>query len=152
MIEQLLDVLNPKKGIREKVVECALAPLVAFCNAKSEKLRSGFALNIAINNGAHLQYRTNPSMQFIDVASASAGEQLFVAFLILDMLNELTGYRVLMMDDLDKLDAEAFESMIKLLTSEEVLKSYDHILLGAVNHAQAVNTLKSHKEIAVIEL
>ena len=30
-----------------------------------------------------------------------------------------------MMDDLDKLDAEAFESMIKLLTSEEVLKSYD---------------------------
>lgn len=152
VIEQLLDVLNPKKGIREKVVECALAPLVAFCNAKSEKLRSGFALNIAINNGVHLQYRTNPSMQFIDVASASAGEQLFVAFLILDMLNELTGYRVLMMDDLDKLDAEAFESMIKLLTSEEVLKSYDHILLGAVNHAQAVNTLKSHKEIAVIEL
>lgn len=152
VIEQLLDVLNPKKGIREKVVECALAPLVAFCNAKSEKLRSGFALNIAINNGVHLQYRTNPSMQFIDVASASAGEQLFVAFLILDMLNELTGYGVLMMDDLDKLDAEAFESMIKLLTSEEVLKSYDHILLGAVNHAQAVNTLKSHKEIAVIEL
>lgn len=152
VIEQLLDVLNPKKGIREKVVECALAPLVAFCNAKSEKLRSGFALNIAINNGVHLQYRTNPSMQFIDVASASAGEQLFVAFLILDMLNELTGYRVLMMDDLDKLDAEAFESMIKLLTSEEVLKSYDHILLGAVNHAQVVNTLKSHKEIAVIEL
>lgn len=152
VIEQLLDVLNPKKGIREKVVECALAPLVAFCNVKSEKLRSGFALNIAINNGVHLQYRTNPSMQFIDVASASAGEQLFVAFLILDMLNELTGYRVLMMDDLDKLDAEAFESMIKLLTSEEVLKSYDHILLGAVNHAQAVNTLKSHKEIAVIEL
>lgn len=152
VIEELLDILNPKKGIREKVVECSMSPLVAYCNERSEKLRSGFSLNIAVNNGIHLQYRTDPSMHYLDAASASAGEQLFIAFLILDMLNELTGYRILMLDDLDKLDGAAFDSMIQLLTSAEVSKNYDHILLGAVNHELIVKTLRSHKEIEVFAL
>lgn len=152
VLEELIDTLNPKKGIREKVVECALSPLIAHCNAKSKKLRSGFSINMEVNNGVHLQYQTSPTMQYIDFASASAGEQLFIAFLILDMLNALTGYRILLLDDLDKLDIGAFDSILQLLTSEEVLKDYDHILLGTVSHEQTLAKLRSNKKIEVIEL
>ena len=102
VVSELIDTLDPKKGIREKVISFALSPLIDYCNEKASQLKTGFQINIQTSNGTHLMCKPKESSDYQELSAASSGEQLLATFLITDMLNALSGYGILMLDDLDK--------------------------------------------------
>lgn len=73
-------------------------------------------------------------MDFVDLSDVSTGEQTLAIFLILDMLNQLSGFGILMLDNLDALDANALDELMGVLTSKEVLDRYDHIFISMLAH------------------
>lgn len=148
--EEIVKALNPKGGILEKIIAFALEPLVIHCNAKAKELKMDMEIAVRVDNGVHLLVKTSAESGYIGIKSASSGERLLATFLITDMLNSLSGFKFLILDDLDKLDADNLEALIALIMKKEVLADYDHIILSAVNHADTIETFKKHPEIQTI--
>ncbi len=152
VISELIDTLDPKKGIREKVISFALSPLIDYCNEKASRLKTGFQINIQTSNGTHLMCKPKESSDYQELSAASSGEQLLATFLITDMLNALSGYGILMLDDLDKVDDSSLNNLLSLLCDREVSDSYDHIFLAGVNHNDTVKTIQNYQDIRMMDL
>lgn len=145
ILEQMLEVLAPKSGLREKIIASVLEPLEKHCNDLADKLRLDFKLSIQVKNGVTILCKPKSSVDFVGLTDVSTGEQTLAMFLILDMLNQLSGLGLLMMDNLDALDAYALDELMTVLTSKEVLDRYDHIFVSMVAHDDSVNVLDKHR-------
>lgn len=132
--EAMLKVLSPKIGLREKIIASILSSMEKHCNELAEKLRLDFQLSIQVNNGVTILCKPKASVDFVDLSDVSTGEQTLAIFLILDMLNQLSGFGILMLDNLDALDANALDELMGVLTSKEVLDRYDHIFISMLAH------------------
>jgi len=144
VIEEVLEVLSPKSGIREKIIQSVLEPLELHCNELAKKLRLDFEIAIRVQKGINFLCKPKASMDFVSLTSVSSGEQALATFLMLDMLNSLSGFRLLMMDDLDKLDAAALDELLTVITDAEVLDRYDHIFLAMVDHDDSMAVLDKY--------
>lgn len=144
VLEKLLEVLSAKSGLREKIIASVLEPLEKHCNALADKLRLDFQLSIQVKNGVTILCKPKSSVDFVNLTDVSTGEQTLAIFLILDMLNELSGFGILMMDNLDALDASALDELMAVLTSPEVLDRYDHIFVSMVAHDDSVDVLNKY--------
>ena len=82
---------------------------------------------------------------FVELSNASSGEQLLATFLLMDMLATLSGFGILLLDDLDKLDEGSMEGLLQLLDSEEIRNSYHHIFIACVNHEDTLKALDKYK-------
>ena len=142
--EELVALLRPQGGIREKIVEAAFEPLIDHCNSRAETLRPGFAINMVSNNGIHIMCRPRSSAKMLPLSNVSAGEQALAMVLVMDAINALSGAGILMLDDLDKLDSIALDSLLQLLCDPSVTACYDHIFLAAVNHDDTMRVLDKH--------
>lgn len=144
ILEQMLEILAPKSGLREKIIASVLAPLEKHCNDLADKLRLDFKLSIQVKNGVTIQCKPKASVDFVNLTDVSTGEQTLAIFLILDMLNELSGFGILMMDNLDALDASSLDELMTVLTSTEILDRYDHIFVSMVAHDDSLEILDKH--------
>lgn len=53
----------------------------------------------------------------------------------------------MIMDDLDKLDADAFSALLELVTNPVVEDEYDHIILSCVDHEDSMKLLAKHLKL-----
>ena len=143
-IQELVTALNPKGGVREKIISHALAPLVAHINTRASELKLDIDIDIRVDKGSHIFCKTFNSGDFIPFESASSGQRAIVLYLFLDMLNALSGFGVLFLDGLEVLDANAFDSLLTVLESADADKTYDHIFVASVNHEDVLDVLKKH--------
>ena len=146
-LEKMLTVLSPKSGLREKIIASVLAPLETHCNDLAEKLRLDFKIAIQVKNGVTILCKPKSAVDFVNLTDVSTGEQTLAIFLILDMLNQLSGFGILMMDNLDALDASALDELMGVLTTKEVLDRYDHIFVSMVAHDDSVAVLNKHSAV-----
>ena len=122
-----------------------LAPMEEHCNQLAEHLRLDFQISIQVKNGVSILCRPKAAMDFVSLSSVSSGEQALAVFLILDMLNTLSGFGILIMDNLDSLDAKALDELLSVLTRKDVLDRYDHIFLAMVDHIDSMETLDKYR-------
>lgn len=144
LLDELKETLAPKSGLREKIIMSVLAPMEEHCNQLAEHLRLDFQISIQVKNGVSILCRPKATMDFVSLSSVSSGEQALAVFLILDMLNTLSGFGILVIDNLDSLDAKALDDLLLVLTREDVLDRYDHIFLAMVDHVDSLETLDKH--------
>ena len=88
----------------------------------------------------------NTSCDMVKLESVSSGEQAYALFLVMDALNALSGYGILVLDDLDKLDENALDALLSLLEKPGVMDNYDHVLMAMVNHEDSLAVLKKHEK------
>lgn len=139
--ETLCELFKPKGKVVSKVMEIYISVFENMANATAEKLRHGFAIKFNATNGISYTVRTGEDKPYRSFDSLSSGEQLLTLFILTDMLSQFTGSKLLLLDDLDKLDADAFSELINIITNEEVKDAYDHIILCAVEHDDIVDAL-----------
>ncbi|MBQ7818390.1 MAG: AAA family ATPase [Bacteroidales bacterium] len=146
LYNELLEVLSPKSGIREAVVEIALSPLVEHCNKRASDLRLNFKVGLTSNNGVHIVCCPNDALfkELLPLNAVSAGEQACALFLVMDALNALTKFGVLILDDLDKLDKNALDGFFSLLSKPGVRKEYNHILIAMVDHEDSLDVVNKY--------
>ena len=149
-----LDVLSPKSGIRETIIKIALDPIVKLCNERAKSLKLNFIVGMKVENGVHISCCPNTALSsdMLPLECVSSGEQAYVLFLVLNALNTLTGIRLLLLDDLDKLDKDALNNLFGLLSKPEVRDEYDHILISIVNHEDSYNSCNKYVGTAIDEI
>ena len=147
VLEEIVKLLSPKNGIRQEIIRVALAPIVAHCNSRASALKMGFEVGLQADNGIKIVYKPNATTvtKPLPIENASAGEQAYILFLIMDALNALHGLGLLLLDDLDKLDSEALDALLSLFSNADVLAPYDHVFLAMVDHGDALTTIHKHK-------
>lgn len=147
----LCDFLSPKGGVRERIVEIALEPLIDHCNDQAAKLKSDFTIGVKVDNGVNILCSPHPGVADpIPLDELSSGEQVFALMLVMDALNALTGLGILILDDLDKLDEEAFKALLTMLHTPGVIDDYDHVFMACVNHEDAVRAISAYTDMNVI--
>ena len=78
------------------------------------------------------------------MSAVSAGEQACALFLVMDALNSLTKFGILILDDLDKLDKNALDGFFSLLSKPEVRSDYNHILIAMVDHEDSLAVVNKY--------
>lgn len=131
MLEFSVKALDVKNGVRSKIMEKTLAPLQEMIDGKAEKINDQFKVMMSSAAGLEIKISTDGGNNFIPMKSVSSGEFIIVAYLIMSVINEITGVKVILLDNLDKLDEENFKSLFKLLINDS---GYDSIFISAVNH------------------
>lgn len=144
--------LSPKAGIREVIIDSALAPLADECNNVAKMLNLNFELKLVCKEGVHLMCKTASANDFVEYEYLSSGEKLIVEFLFMDLINTLSGFGILMLDNLDKLDKSTFEALLELITKQEVVDRYDHIFIAAVNHDDFEQAITNYPILNVINM
>lgn len=87
-----------------------------------------------------------------DYSDLSTGERLLVQFLVMHQINNFSGLRILVLDNLDKLDCEQFRNFIDFLEAPAVQAEYDNIFVAAVNHDDFIDVLKTRGNIQIIKM
>jgi DNA repair exonuclease SbcCD ATPase subunit len=139
--QELVDALSPKNGIRQKILESRAAQLEDHCNDRLSFILPAYKLKFDMSDGMKIMLE-DADGNVISYESVSRGEQLRVRFIMLDLINALSGFRLLMLDDLDTLDVESLSALLDLLKDEEILKGYDHIFLCGIDHPDTADKLK----------
>ena len=148
MLEFSVKALDVKNGVRSKIMEKTLAPLQEMIDGKAGKINDQFKVMMSSAAGLEIKISTDGGNNFIPMKSVSSGEFIIVAYLIMSVINEITGVKVILLDNLDKLDEETFKSLFELLINDS---GYDSIFISAVNHDD-IQFQMSKGDIKVFEM
>ena len=147
--DELVKELDPKKGIRQKIMEHALSPLESYFNERLKRLLPKYHAKLDCSNGFSIRLM-DKELGIDALESASEGEKSRIYFVLLDLFNALSSYRILVFDNTDHLDDEAFISLLKLVQSDEVRQNYDHIFISAIDRPEWLEYLVRQKDIQTI--
>ena len=143
----LVEYFSPKGEIKKAVTEFYLDSFAAPCNEKAEKLFHGMNLRFLAENGVTLMVDMGTG-NYLSFESLSEGEKVCVTFLMMSMLSELSGFRVLILDELSVLDDSTFRKLLDVLKEHEA--EYDLAVLACVDHSDTVKALEENG-VAIIK-
>ena len=152
LYENIVRSLAPKGEVMEGIAKHYISIFESVCNDRAKKLQPDFLIRLIYEDGVKILCQPKAGSDFYPYADLSAGQKAVVVFLLLDMLNALTGFNILILDELGTLDPDVFVNLICLLSDPAVLQDYDHIILCAVNHDDTVKTLTKLNKVDWIKL
>ena len=133
----LIDALAEKGPVKGGIIRHYVEDFESVCNAHAEN-SNGYRISFKLDNGVKVYATTPASKEPVYYMGLSSGEKIIVTFLVVDMLNSLTGMRMAFIDNLEQLDKQALEYVHKTITSKEFLEGYDHVFVCGVNNADVV--------------
>lgn len=133
----MVELLSPRSGIQEAILGMTVSTLADECNQTAKELGMPIELMIKSDNGIKVLVKTKGS-EYHDFDSLSNGEKAIAELIVMDVLNQLSGFDILILDNLDSLDTGAFSSVLALVCSEKIKERYDHIFLAGVDHPDLV--------------
>ena len=144
----LCGLLRPNGIVSTQIVGYYIEAFEAVCNDTLAKINPDYKVRFIADKGVKIECCMKPGMGYVPYANASSGERACIIFAIMDLKSrDLTNLNIMLLDDLDKLDKETFNSLIDFVMQPEIQELYDHIIICAVNHEDTVNTLKSYSDI-----
>ena len=97
-----------------------------------------------MNKGLHVYCRPRAGMPLVEFKNASSGEKACIMVSLVDMINAMTGNRILALDDIEKLDSEMLEAVLNLITQPAFSERYDNIILAGVEHKDTLDAIRKH--------
>ena len=146
-IEYLIKEFGDKGSVRVAIVTKYTKVFEDILNERSMKVRSDISFSIVPDNGLRILMNTGKGM--LPYENLSGGEKAYMLYMIMDMLNSLSGTQILFIDELSVMDKENFNFLLDLITRYQ--GDYDHIIFAAVNHIETVDAVKTHM-IPMVEL
>lgn len=149
----MIRALEDKGSVRTKIIEFYLQQFEDVCNKRAKQFAPGYVFKFHPDNGVKIFVKT-PTMQsrYYPIASCSNGEKVLASFILTDMVNQLTGSRIMFVDNLEAMDIENMQGLRKLLETPEFTDEYDHIFLCGVNHLDVIKTFMGMKNAKFIKL
>lgn len=138
-ISHLVEIFAPKGIVKDSIAEYYLSVFEGQCNKKAAELKSGMKIKFEASNGISVLTDIEGSGRFVEFSALSGGEKAYVLYIIFDMLNSLTGMRMMILDELSVLDGEAFSTLVKLI--DRYKEDYDLVLLATAEHDDSIKTL-----------
>ena len=139
-LEGLVAAFAPKGIVKTSLIASYMSSFEELANETAEELRPGMRFRFVSDNGVHVLCDLMATGTYLEYSALSEGEKALMLFVMLDLLNKLTGLGIMIMDELSVLDADAFG---RILRSTKLVKSrYRNIIVAAVNHDDTVEKAK----------
>lgn len=133
--DKLVKATADKGEVRTGVVSAFLSVFEEIINERSMKHDPAKTFTFVAEDGVTVL------MNGLKYAELSGGERAYMIFAIMDMLNVLSGARLLMADELSILDKDTFKALCLYML--EYASEYDHIFLASVDHPDLVEVTDS---------
>lgn len=98
-------------------------------NKNAAKLKENMKIHFQPKSG--LNVLCDVGKGFVSYDSLSKGEQTNVLFLIIDLINQLSGSKILLLDEMSVLDDESYDRLVATIMEHK--DEYDHIILSGVH-------------------
>ena len=134
VLNYLTSALKDKGEVKEAIIKGYLTIFQNVINDRAKSFHPGYEVVLTVDGGLKIALKTPYNTKPFDSATLSSGERLLVRFLLLDMLNQLTGTNLMFIDNVESLDEDALKSLKTLITTPEFNDQYDHIFIAGVNH------------------
>ena len=139
-LEYLVKVFGEKGCVRVAIIAKYVKVFEDLINERSQKIRGDVSFSIIPEDGIKILMDTGNG--FLPYENLSGGEKAYMLFMIMDMLNSLSGTRILFIDELSVMDAENFNALLDIICTYS--SEYDHVVFAAVNHMETVAAIKAH--------
>lgn len=136
ILESLVQILEPKGKARQYVIETGMRPLEEFVNSNMALMNDGYSIRLDGSNGLEILCRTSDRENYRPFDTLSGGERICFSIALFDMINKMSGTRVMLLDDMDRMDAGSFEKVNALIKAIE--PDYDFIICSFVSHDDLV--------------
>ena len=137
-LESLVKAFSEKGPVRQGILKKYLGIFEDLCNERSRMFRPEISFKFESDNGV-VVYMDNGKGSMLPYESLSTGEKAYFMFVIMDMLNQLSGVNILLLDELSVIDSSVFEKFVSTVLEHK--DDYDHIIMSAVNHIDTVDVL-----------
>lgn len=144
----LIDAFADKGPVKTGIIEYYVREFEQVCNAHSS-MAEGFEIRFIPEDGVKVYARTPATAEPVYYTGLSSGERIFVSFLVLDMLNQLTGMRMAFIDNLEQLDRKSLEYAHSILTSEGFMDAYDHIFVCGVDNQDIMEVFAGDEAVRI---
>lgn len=149
--EYMVKEFSPK-GVKTKVLESIMAPVEKHCNEVLKRLTNdAYSITIDLSNGFEILIQNKSGV--VEYNYLSKSEKLRIGFVIQDAINKLTNADVLIIDDIETLDADNMNLFFDLLN--KIKDEYDSIFISfTVNdtNSPVINQLKGLKDTKIFEV
>ena len=132
--DKLCAAFDTKGEVVQKVLDFYSEILDNAVNSIAGTVRNGLKIHFNPDNGLKVQADTGHGM--ISYESLSMGERTDVIYLIIDLINQLSNARILLLDETSVLDKESFRKLLTSITNN--MDNYDHIILAGVNNDEVL--------------
>lgn len=146
----LCKALEPKGAVMSGITASYLTFFETVINKRADELATGISVRFISENGVNYTIKTATSTTYHPFSDLSHGEQLVAVFLLLDMLNALCGTRLMLLDDINHLDSNSFNTLFDLICSPKLQDDYDHIFLCAAVNTDIEKQMKAASGVDVI--
>lgn len=147
--EEIVRELDPKKGIRQKILSHSIAPLEKFLNQQLESILPKYTARIDCTKGISIKL-CKDGKEYDSNDSASTGEACRIKFALMNLINALSPYRILIFDGTDGMDEKGMITLIRMLSSEELRKHYDHVFVPMIDYKEVVQELERNEEFNIL--
>ena len=113
--------------------------------ASKAEAETGIRVIFKNDNGISISYCINGDVDTEngrDYETLSEGEKMLAFLTVTDLLHRIANIPVLLLDNVDKLDAENFDHLLTLL--DRVADSYENIIIAGVDHEEFTSILEKH--------
>lgn len=144
-LNYLVNALKDKGEVKEAILKGYLTIFQNVINDRAASFAPGYEVSLTVDGGLKIALKTPYNPKPYDNAQLSSGERLLVRFLLLDMLNQLTGTGIMFIDNVESLDDKALNHLAELISKPEFQDTYDHIFIAGVNHKEVVDLFAPSK-------
>lgn len=130
-VEEIVAQLAPNGGVRKQILRHSLGPLESWCNEKLKTVLPKYTMRFNADNDFAVEMVTAAG-HVISFDGISTGERMRVVLVLMGMLNALNGARVFLLDNVNALDLQTFEDVLKYL--KEIEPEYDHVFISGVDY------------------
>lgn len=143
-LESLCKSFAPKGEVMTKIISSYTSIFESEINKRATALRVGLRVKFAAQNGVKYLVKMKEEKGFRQYNELSTGEKVVAIFLLLDLISSLCGTKILLIDNMNDLDAASLNEVFKLLTNEEFAGHYDNIVVAAVDTNEMLDIAKKY--------
>lgn len=136
-LDALVKALDANGIVKAKLVEYYLSVFEETVNAKAEQLKPGMRMRFASEAGVDVALDVRGDGNYLSFESLSGGEKVLYLYLMLDLFNQLSGARLLILDELSVLDSGNIDAMMNLVKADA--ENYDHVFVALTDNREAVS-------------
>lgn len=144
VLDYLVSAFKDKGEVKEKIINNFLDIFEATMNERAAQFCPGYSIELSASAGFKVALKTPYNERAYNINTLSGGEKLITRFLLLDMLNALTGTQIMFIDNVEALDEDALTHLANILNNEDFKEAYDHVFIAGVNHPDVCAKLKTH--------
>lgn len=138
--EYLVQAFSPKGEVKKSITEMYLKEFEVPCNEKAERIFDKMQIRFTAENGVTIYCDTEGLGNFVSFQSLSAGEKVAVTFIIVLTLAFISGFGIVLMDELSVLDKKTFERLIETIKAAK--DEYAMTVIACVDHTDTDRILK----------